>query len=53
MALDTGQMISYRQFKQMQYDKLADGLRESMDMEAVYAIFAGRLRFDFLFWIED
>ena len=38
MALDTGHMISYGQFKQMQYDKLADGLRESMDMEAVYAM---------------
>lgn len=38
VALDTGQMISYGQFKQMQYDKLADGLRESMDMEAVYAM---------------
>ena len=38
VALDTGQMISYGQFKQMQYDKLADGLRKSMDMEAVYAM---------------
>lgn len=38
VALDTGQMISYEQFKQMQYDKLADGLRSSMDMEAVYAM---------------
>ena len=38
VALDTGQIISYGQFKQMQYDKLADGLRQSMDMEAVYAM---------------
>ena len=38
MVLDTGLMISYGQFNQMQYDKLADGLRESMDMEAVYAM---------------
>ena len=38
VALDTEQMISYEQFKQMQYDKLADGLRSSMDMEAVYAM---------------
>ena len=38
VALDTGQIISYGQFKQMQYDKLADGLRKSMDMEAVYAM---------------
>ena len=38
VVLDTGQMISYGQFKQMQYDKLADGLRDSMDMEAVYAM---------------
>ena len=38
VALDTGQMISYGQFKQMQYDKLADGLRQSMDMKAVYAM---------------
>ena len=38
VALDTGQMISYGQFKQMQYDKLADGVRKSMDMEAVYAM---------------
>ena len=35
VVLDTGQMISYGQFKQMQYDKLADGVRKSMDMEAV------------------
>lgn len=45
MVLDTGQMISYGQFKQMQYDKLADGLRESMDMEAVYAMLRESLRF--------
>lgn len=38
VALDAEQMISYEQFKQMQYDKLADGLRSSMDMEAVYAM---------------
>lgn len=38
VALDTEQMISYEQFKQMQYDKLADGLRSSIDMEAVYAM---------------
>lgn len=38
VVLDTGQMISYGQFKQMQYDKLADGVRKSMDMEAVYAM---------------
>ncbi len=38
VALDTEQMISYEQFKQMQYDKLADGLRSSMDMEAVHAM---------------
>lgn len=38
VVLDTGQMISYGQFKQMQYDKLADGVRKSIDMEAVYAM---------------
>ena len=38
VALDTEQMMSYEQFKQMQYDKLADGLRSSVDMEAVYAM---------------
>lgn len=38
VAFDAEQMISYEQFKQMQYDKLADGLRSSMDMEAVYAM---------------
>ena len=36
-------MISYGQFKQMQYDKLADGSAESMDMEAVCD--AAKLRF--------
>ncbi len=34
----TGQMISYGQFKQMQYDRLADTLREYLDMDAVYGM---------------
>ena len=38
VVLDTAQMMSYQQFKQMQYDKLADGLRKSMDMDAIYAM---------------
>lgn len=38
IMLDTSALMNYEQFKQMQYDKLADGLRKSMDMEAVYAM---------------
>ena len=38
IVLDTSALMNYEQFKQMQYDKLADGLRKSMDMEAVYAM---------------
>lgn len=38
VVLDTAQMMSYQQFKQMQYDKLAEGLRKSMDMDAIYAM---------------
>ncbi len=38
IVLDTSALMNYEQFKQLQYDKLADGLRKSMDMEAVYAM---------------
>ena len=38
VLLDTSTMMEYSQFKEQQYDKLADGLRKSMDMEAVYAM---------------
>ena len=38
VLLDTSTMMDYSQFKEQQYDKLADGLRKSMDMEAVYAM---------------
>ena len=38
IELNTDQMMNYEQFKQMQYDKLADGLRASMDMDAIYSM---------------
>ena len=38
VLLDTSTMMDYSQFKEQQYDKLAEGLRKSMDMEAVYAM---------------
>ena len=38
IVLDTSEMMDYEQFKELQYDKLADGLRASLDMEAVYAM---------------
>ena len=33
---ETGEMLSYREFKETQYKKLADTLRKYMDMDAVY-----------------
>ena len=38
VLVDTGEMMDYRSFKETQYDLLADTLRESMDMQAVYAM---------------
>ncbi len=38
IVLDTSEMMDYEQFKELQYDKLSDGLRASLDMEAVYAM---------------
>ena len=32
----------YRQFKEMQYDILADMIRENMDMEAIYKMMGMR-----------
>ena len=34
---DTG-VFSYKEYKEKQYDKLADALRESLDMERIYRI---------------
>lgn len=33
-----GKEISYREYKESQYDKLADNLRKSLDMEKIYQI---------------
>ena len=35
---DTGGMMSFREFKETQYDKLADTLREYLDMDYIYKI---------------
>lgn len=36
--VDTGKMMDYKSFKETQYDLLAEGLRASMDMEAIYSM---------------
>ena len=35
---ETGEMLSYREFKETQYEKLAHTLREYLDMEYIYEI---------------
>lgn len=35
---DTGEMLSYREFKETQYDKLAETLREYLNIEEIYKI---------------
>ena len=34
----TARTITFQQYKEQQYDILADGIRRSLDMEAVYKI---------------
>ena len=36
VVCNTGEMLSYREFKETQYEKLAATLREYLDMDAVY-----------------
>ncbi len=36
--LDTGGMMDYRAYKETQYDKLADGLREHLELDKVYGM---------------
>ncbi len=38
IVCDTGEMLSYRQFKETQYEKLADILQENLDMDFIYGI---------------
>lgn len=38
IVCDTGEMLSYEQFKETQYDKLAEILRTCMDMPLIYEI---------------
>ncbi len=38
VTVDTGEPMDYRQFKETQYDLLADTVRAGMDMDAVYAM---------------
>lgn len=38
IAIETGNFIDYQQFKQRQYDKLADYIREHTDMDYIYSI---------------
>ena len=35
---DTGEMLSYPQFKETQYEKLAAALRQHLDLELIYRI---------------
>ena len=39
---ETGEMLSYREFKETQYDKLASTLREYLDMDYIYRIMGVR-----------
>ena len=36
ISMETATLQSYQEFKETQYDKLADTLREYLDMDAVY-----------------
>ncbi|MED9903849.1 MAG: cobyric acid synthase CobQ, partial [Lachnospiraceae bacterium] len=38
LVCDTSKLLSYAQFKEAQYDKLADTLREYLDMDFIYGI---------------
>lgn len=38
ISCDGTETISYKEYKEQQYDKLADILRESLDMDAIYSI---------------
>lgn len=38
LVCDTSKLLSYAQFKETQYDKLADTLREYLDMDFIYGI---------------
>lgn len=38
VVLETGSLMEYQQFKETQYDKLADTLRKYLDMEAIYGM---------------
>lgn len=40
VRLDIGSVLDYREFKETQYDKMADILREHMDMKAIYEMLA-------------
>jgi len=39
----SGNMVSYEEYREKQFDKLADILRESVDMEKIYAIISGNV----------
>jgi adenosylcobyric acid synthase len=43
LSLESGLMMDYESFKQSQYDKLADTLREFLDMKAIYQIMEDRV----------
>ncbi len=38
LSADTARAVTYQQYKEQQYDILADGIRRSLDMDRVYAI---------------
>lgn len=38
ITFDVSKSLSYQKYKEQQYDKLADGLRMSLDMEKIYQI---------------
>ena len=38
LNLDSARTVTFQQYKEQQYDILADGIRRSLDMDAVYKI---------------
>ena len=38
ISIDTSLTMSYEEYKETQYDLLAESLRESLDMDAIYQI---------------
>ena len=38
VSIDTSSMVGYKEYKDSQYELLAKGLREALDMDKIYEI---------------